>query len=279
MTISSTKELTVQVAPDQRDVLIALLGNIGYEGFWEQEDGFQAYLPAEQYDESSLIDILRLAEVADSAYSVKDLADQNWNNSWESNYPPVRIDSFCQIITTFHEKEPDFEYTLHITPKMSFGTGHHATTRLMIKAMKELPLTGTTLLDMGCGTGVLAILAEKLGATAVDAIDFDPWCMENAGENVVENHCEHTRVMLGTKENIPDLSYDVILANINRNVLLADIPAYATHLQPGGILLISGFHPEDVELILQKAAEADLRFSRQWEEDRWVSIQFEKISA
>lgn len=271
-----TKELTVLVSEENRDVIMALLGNIGYEGFWEDEDGFKAYLPKKEYDEPLLRDILTGMGLHEGNYSVQDLADQNWNQSWESNFPPVRVGQQVQIVADFHEVLPGFNYTIHITPKMSFGTGHHETTRQMIQAMNVIPFPETTVLDMGCGTAVLAILAEMMGATDVTAIDIDEWGYKNAVDNVKENACSTISVIQGDVQVIPGKRFDIILANINRNVLLQDIPAYSAHLQDNGFLLLSGFRPEDEPMIIEKTEAEKLSVLRKSLDGEWMAILFQK---
>lgn len=274
MTTSPTRELIILASGEQREVLVAWLESIGYEGFWEEDHALHAYIPTEEFDPGGLKVILDQMALPKEAVTIQDLVPQNWNQVWESNYPPVRVGDWCQIVTSFHEVLPGIAYTLHITPKMSFGTGHHATTRLMLQAIRGLNIEGSRVLDMGCGTGVLAILAARIGAASVVAIDIDPWSQENAIENKGINGCEHIEVLLGGKEVLPPKPFDVILANINRNVLLADMEAYVNHLLPGGTLLISGFHPEDLPLLHEEAARLGLLPQAQWQEGNWVARQF-----
>lgn len=276
MAQGSTKELTVLMPEQNRDIVMALLGNIGYEGFWEDEEGFKAYLPAIDYDESNLKEILTGMGLQEKTFSVQDLADQNWNQSWESHFPPVRVDKQVQIVAAFHEVLPGFDYTIHITPKMSFGTGHHETTRQMIQTMKDLSLSEKVVLDMGCGTGVLAILAEMMGASDVTAIDIDEWGYKNAIDNVNENSCAAVSVIQGDAKVIPAKSFDIILANINRNVLLQDIPVYASHLNEHGFLLLSGFRPEDEAMMIDKAEGQKLSVLRKSRDGEWMAILFQK---
>lgn len=271
-----TKELSVSIPAEQREILMALLGNIGYEGFWEEGDVVKAYIPVDQYSDTALREILTAASLAEVHYSVTDLADQNWNQSWEANFPPVRVGKYVQIVADFHEVLPDVEYTISITPKMSFGTGHHETTRMMIQAMRELSFEQATVLDMGCGTGVLAILAKMKGADEVVAIDIDRWSYENASDNVNENHFSEIQVILGDSAVIPQQKYDIILANINRNVLLADMAVYGSHLAGEGYLLLSGFRPEDEGLIVEAAENEKLSVLRKSHDGEWMAILFQK---
>lgn len=272
----STKELTVVVPEENRDIVMALLGNIGYEGFWEDEEGFKAYLPEDQFDKATLDEVLTGIGVQEEKYSIQDLADQNWNQSWESHFPPVRVGNQVQIVAGFHEVLPEFAHTIRITPKMSFGTGHHETTRLMIQGMDSIPFQNKTVLDMGCGTGVLAILAKMMGATDVTAIDIDEWGYKNATDNVAENGCEDIVVIQGDAAVIPSKTYDVILANINRNVLLQDTTVYASHLNETGFLLMSGFRPEDESLIVEVTEREKLSVLRKSRDGDWMAILFQK---
>lgn len=272
MTDQINKEISIRADAVQREALIALLGDLGYDGFWETDEALLAYISARSFDYAQLPPILAVTGCDPKDLELREIAPQNWNESWEAQYPPVRIGSLCQIITHFHEELDGFRYTLRITPKMSFGTGHHQTTRLMIQAMATLPLPDTSVLDMGCGTGVLAILAKKMGATDVVAIDIDRWSYENASENILLNAADPIEVRRGDVTALTGPPFDIILANINRNVLLQDMAAYASHLHPDGLLLISGFHPEDQELLLAEAKNAGLEPQQSWAEERWMAL-------
>ncbi len=278
MSGNSTKELTVRISAEGRDILMALLGVLGYEGFWENEDGFQAYIPASTFDAEALKALLSRQGMSDKDVSVQDLSDQNWNATWESNFPPVQVGTLCQVIAHFHVPMPGFRYTIRITPKMSFGTGHHATTRLMIGAMVDLDLAEKNVLDIGCGTGVLAILASKMGAAHVDAIDIDPWSYDNAKENVEINQCNNVSVFQGDVSAIPERKYDMILANINLNILLQDIPVYAHHLAPDGELLVSGIRPQDLSRLQETAKTRHLTMAAYAEEGNWIMAGFEPLA-
>lgn len=274
--MGATKELTITISEEQREILMALLGGIGYEGFWEEENRFTAYIAEEEFREEQLQSILSQQGISKDRVLVNILSDQNWNKSWESNFPPVEVDSYVQIVAHFHELKPDFQHTIHITPKMSFGTGHHETTRLMIRMMKSVDFSEKTVLDMGCGTGVLAILASLEEASVVTAIDIDEWSYLNTIDNISANQRINIDTLEGGVEKIPAISYDVILANINLNVLLSDIPAYVSHLKEGGYLLLSGFRPQDEAAIMTCAESQELSDLRKSSEGDWMTILFQK---
>ena len=267
-------QLSIETSHSLRDVLVALLGEIGYEGFLETENGLDAYISSEDYDESALKDMIGFLDNPEIRYSASLLPDTNWNNKWEENYPSVFVDNFCQIIPSFRSPEEDFKHTLIIDPKMSFGTGNHETTRLMISQMERLDFHGNQVLDMGCGTAVLAILARKMGAKQITAIDIDPWSFENASENLSLNKVDNIHVVLGDASHIPDTKYDVILANINRNILLSDMHEYVQHLSEGGVLLISGFYEQDKSVIDRLASSLNLSARRQTIDNKWMAISY-----
>jgi ribosomal protein L11 methyltransferase len=227
----------------QRDLLTGLLSEIGYEGFEEGEDDLRAFIPASLFEEEPLQD---LALSMDLAWKKTRVQEENWNAIWESSFEPVIIPRKVAVRADFHESVKDVQYEIVITPKMSFGTGHHATTWLMMDIMTSLDFRGKTVLDFGTGTGILAILAEKLGAARVEAIDNDPWCIENAEENLDKNHCIKTEVRLGSE--LPQGEpFDLLLANINRNFLLEHRIKLVELVKSGGKLVISGLLKEDQE--------------------------------
>jgi len=263
-------ETTIQAEPVQREALVALWADLGYEAFEEVEDQLRGYIPADQFDTQRVAETSHMLGLTPPKH--REILPENWNAKWEAEYPSVYVDAFCQIVPTFREPKEGFRYTLQIDPKMAFGTGHHETTRLVIRHMSALDIKGLQILDMGCGTGVLGILARKMGAVQVTAIDIDPWSEENTLENVQINQVDQVEILLGGKEVIPPVTFDLILANINRNVLLEDIPTYTTRLQTGGKLVISGFYTEDEPLLEEKALESGLKISKRWEENNWVSL-------
>jgi len=272
---SSYLVLTLSVPSDQQEMAVALLADIGYEGFEEKPDELLAYIATDAYDASQLQQRLSIIGISDPAEPVP-LADINWNETWETAYDPVYVEQFCQIIAPFHTPQSSFTHTVYLAPKMAFGTGHHATTYLMVKAMRDLDFSGKNVLDMGCGTGVLGILAHMLGAGSVTGIDIDPWSYENATENASLNERVGIIWLEGDVTVIPDERYEVILANINRNVLLADIPTYVSHLLPGGKLMLSGFYVEDFSQITEICVKHGLKAHSHEERNRWVRATFER---
>lgn len=262
------------------EILIAELSYLNFDSFEEVEDGLMAYILKEEWRENILeeVRILQNSEF-DITWELKEFKQVNWNEEWEKNFNPILIGDACYVRAPFHEKK-DVAYDIIIEPKMSFGTGHHETTYMMLEYVLTADLEDKVILDMGCGTSVLAILASKRGAKKADAIDFDSWCYENSLENIEANNCKNIRVYEGAVEVLDTLSsednpkYDVILANINRNVLLEDIPSYLKHLKKGGELYVSGFYKEDLPLIQEKAASAKAVFVDNKERNNWIAARF-----
>lgn len=267
-------QLDIEAPHSTQDVIIAMLAEVGYDSFLETENGLEAYIEHAIYDEATVKLTLERLNNPEIRYSANVLPSKNWNAEWEKNYPSVFIDDFCQILPSFRSPTPHYTHSLIIDPKMSFGTGNHETTRLMIQQMKEINFKDKDVLDMGCGTAVLAILAEKLGAKHITAIDIDAWSYENASENLSLNKANNVTVILGDSEKIPSMKYDVILANINRNILLQDIPNYVQHLQNGGVLLLSGFYTKDEEVIQKLAESLNLHIDRRLTDNKWMAISY-----
>ncbi len=274
-------EVTFKIEDDYplTDILIAELSEIGFESFEEDDNSLKAFIPAKAYDNEKLkaIHILQSAENKIS-FSEKLIKDQNWNEVWESNFQPVTIGNDVYVRAPFHKKAEGVKYEIIIEPKMSFGTAHHDTTSLMIEQMLDEKIEGKSVLDMGCGTGILSILAEILGASSIVAIDNDEWAYNNALENRRKNKCKKIDVRLGDAGALKDEMFDVILANINRNILLEDMNVYSNHLNDNGILLLSGFLIDDVELLKDKAGETGLTFSSMMMKDEWIALRFVKDS-
>ena len=266
-------QITIAVTdPAQQEILIALLAELGYEGFEQQDDALLAYFPEAGFDASALEAIL---QSRDLACTTELLPEKNWNEAWEKNFTPVQVDEFCAIRAHFHAPIPGVKYDLVITPKMSFGTGHHPTTYLMLQAMRHLDLSGTTVLDFGTGTGVLAILAEKLGAAGILAIDNDDWSIENARENITENHC--IRIHLAKSDTFPkNQRFDIILANINKHVLLRKMAAMGQQLNFGGVIVLSGLLQEDLEDIEDQAQKNNLSISGRMTRGSWSCLEMGK---
>ncbi len=258
------------------EILIAELGLAGFESFVENEDGVTAYIQKEEFHEGILEDIQILSSKEfEITFTSEDIKQTNWNSEWEKNFHPIIVADKCSIRAPFHEK-PNTEFDIIIEPKMSFGTGHHETTHMMIQHILKTDFNGKKVLDMGCGTGVLAILAEMKGAKPIDAIDYDNWCYLNSLENVERNNCKHITVLEGDAGLLKNKTYDIIIANINRNILLQDMTAYASCLNKNGQLFLSGFYSEDIPLITSKCNKFDLSHVETLERNNWVALKFEK---
>ncbi|MFV1447765.1 50S ribosomal protein L11 methyltransferase [Maribacter sp. HS] len=265
---------TVKPKEPASDILIAELGKAGFESFVEEEDDVLAYIQKSDWSSDILDDIYILGNSNfEITYQYKEIAQENWNATWEQNFQPIIVDDVCMIRAPFHEKI-QVDYDIVIEPKMSFGTGHHETTHMMLQHILQLDVENKTVLDMGSGTGVLAILAGMRGATNIDAIDIDNWCYLNAKENVARNNMDFISVYEGDVTLLKDKKYDLIIANINRNILLADLPSYAKCLNKGGVLLLSGFYTEDLEMISQKCTELELKFEKNLERNNWVAAKY-----
>jgi ribosomal protein L11 methyltransferase len=259
------------------EILIAELGYAGFESFVENEDGVTAYIQKVEHYETILDNIFALKnEEFQISYTQEEIAQVNWNSEWEKNFQPIQVDNMVSIRAPFHEN-PNLKYDIVIEPKMSFGTGHHETTHMMVQHLLELSLQNKKVLDMGCGTGILAIFAEMKGAKPIDAIDIDTWCYENSIENSGRNNCKHISIYEGDVSLLINKKYDVIIANINRNILLKDIKAYANCLNESGKLLLSGFYQEDIPIIDGEASKFNLKLDKIIERNNWVSLKYDKV--
>ncbi|HVY74697.1 MAG TPA: 50S ribosomal protein L11 methyltransferase [Puia sp.] len=273
-------EITIPVSNEQEsDMLVAQLSRIGFEGFEEEEGLLHAFIPEMFYAEEELIKQLQQAagnsENKNPLFTRRRIEPRNWNADWEKDFQPVVIDDFCAIRAAFHDPIPGVQYELQITPKMSFGTGHHATTYLMIEAMRSLDFSGSTVLDFGTGTGILAILAEKLGAASVRAIDNDDWSIENARENLKVNKA--TAISLAKKDNlIEEGVFDIILANINLRVLLDSMGEMRQHLALKGVIMASGVLQTDEQELSEAARKAGLVMQVLGIRDNWMSFSLKK---
>jgi len=256
------------------EILIAELGYAGFESFVENDSGVTAYIQKEEWNAFILEDIHILSsEEFVISYEFNEIEQTNWNEEWEKNFKPIVVDDMVTIRAPFHDK-PITKYDVIIEPKMSFGTGHHETTHMMIQHILRNDFKEKSVLDMGCGTGVLGILAEKVGATKIEAIDIDNWCYINSLENVERNNCSNIVVLEGDVALLNGKNYDTIIANINRNILLADISVYATCLNPKGVLFLSGFYKEDIQLIESECNAHMLKLDEIIERGQWVSLKF-----
>lgn len=262
------------------DILAAELGEIGFESFSENEEGLQAFVAEETFSEAALQERLKAFPIdgVKFHYQITFVKSKDWNEEWEKNYfKPIRIGNECIIRASFHPAEPGYTYNIIIDPKMAFGTGNHATTFLMIGHMLQLDLRGKELLDMGCGTAVLAILAQMRGAKRVVGIDIDEWAYNNALENIRLNHTEAIEIALGGAERIAEFgSFDVIFANINRNILLQDMSHYAKSLKAGGTLFMSGFYVEDLPAISKACEQNGMNVELYTEKENWCSVKVNK---
>ncbi len=273
-------ELIVIVAPKEEgsDVLIAELSEIGFESFVDTDNGFSAFIKEEQYHENEVKTVfLNYSDFFKISFNTKVIQQQNWNKEWESNFQPIDVDGKCYIRAPFHKPQESFIYDVIIEPKMSFGTGHHNTTQLMIQKLMQLDVRNKSLLDMGCGTGVLAILASMIGANPITAIDTDDWSYENSIENLQKNNINNVFVHKGNAEILAGKLFHTILANINKNVLLNDIPVYVLSLEKNGNLLLSGFFETDVNELSEKAIPLGLKFEEKIVKDQWTMLHFIKI--
>ncbi len=264
---------TVKPLQPAVEILIAELGYAGFESFVETEEGVTAYIQKEEWRDDILDDIQILtSDEFEITYTFEDIEQTNWNAEWEKNFNPIVVDNLCAVRAPFHDKF-DTEYDIIIEPKMSFGTGHHETTHMMIQHILKNDFTNKSVLDMGCGTGVLAILAELKGAKPIDAVDYDNWCYLNSLENVERNSCKRITVIEGDASVLHE-KYDIIIANINRNILLQDMKTYVSCLNKEGILFLSGFYNDDIPLIQAACEKYMLKFEEKLERNNWVSLKF-----
>jgi ribosomal protein L11 methyltransferase len=265
------REITVETV---REILIAELGELGFESFTETDKGVTAYIQKKDWNNNLLNDVQILnSDDVKISFAIEEIEQVNWNEEWEKNFEPITVNDLVSVRAPFHA-EKDLPYDIVIEPKMSFGTGHHETTHLMIQHLIGLDLKDKTVLDMGCGTGILAIFAEMRGAKQLDAIDIDTWCYENSLENIERNQCVNIKVYEGDASLLGNKKYDVIIANINRNILLQDISVYAKNLEKNGVLLLSGFYTEDIPVIDKEASENGLKLQKTLERNNWAGLKY-----
>ena len=259
------------------DVFIAQLGELGCESFEETKEGLNAFISVSEYTDkiNQYLENLSLNNSYKLDSSIELVPTKNWNKVWESSFEPILVENWCSIIAPFHQNVPQTEYQIIIEPKMSFGTGHHQTTYMMVSSMREMDIKGKSVLDMGSGTGILAILAKKMNASFVEAIDIEEWAVENCIENSKRNNVSFD-VKLGGKEMISNKEFDVILANINLNILLDQLNIYADNIKQGGVLALSGFLSVDEEIITKAAFDAGFLFNKKYSKDNWLCLAFSK---
>jgi len=269
---------TITTEDYQQDLLINALGEIGFDTFEELDFGFKAYIPANDFNQQLLDETLTAyRDMFTFSYDITLIPQKNWNEVWESNFEPIEIGNQIFVRATFHQPKPEFKYEIVIDPKMAFGTGHHQTTSMMLQLMLENDFSGKKVLDMGCGTGILAIMAAKLGAAEIVAIDYDPVCYESTIENANLNNTANITALCGSKEVIPAVIFDIILANINRNILIDQMERYSEALKPGGEIYFSGFYETpDLEIITDEARKYGLKYISHKKDKDWVAAKFVK---
>ncbi|MFT5885194.1 MAG: ribosomal protein L11 methyltransferase [Arcticibacterium sp.] len=273
-------EANIEVNAEFGEILVAELAEIGFDTFLENESGLQAYITDELFDD---IQFKLLMEDYSSKtklfYSLKKIIKQNWNAEWESSFDPIEVKDKILVRAHFHESKPGFEHEIIITPKMSFGTGHHETTSQMMALQLKIDHSEKSVLDVGTGTGILAILAEKLGANKVKAFDIDEWSVENTKENLQLNNCQNIEISQGTIDDEPQYVYDIVLANINRNILLDEIGTYSKFLKNKGTLLLSGFYEQDIPEIEACCSQHHLKKVKHISKKEWAAVVFSKSEA
>lgn len=256
------------------EIIPAWLSDFGFDSFTEEQDGVTAFIPEADFDEKTVTEQLQwIRQQVDISWEITFIPDQNWNKEWEKNFDPVIIADRCMVRAPFHQPVPGIEFDLVIMPKMSFGTAHHETTRMMIEFILEQEWSGKEVLDMGSGTGVLAILASKMGASQALAIDIDSWAFENATENIERNQVANVKAIMGDDKALAGMTFDVIIANINRNILLQQMPAYAKALRPEGKLFMSGFYEEDIPVLMKEAEKFGLQLKEKKLLNKWAAIK------
>ena len=272
-------EVRVQAPAELSDILVAELAEVGYDTFEDNDEGFCAYIDEDKFSADAIAEVMsRYEGQGELTYEHRVITRQNWNSEWEKNFQPLVIADKVSVRAPFHEARPDLQYEIVIMPRMSFGTGHHDTTALMITNQLDIDHQGKRVLDMGCGTGILAVMAVHLGASYVLAVDVEPWTAENAADNAAENNVQNqVEARLGDITALEgEEPFDIILANINRTVLLDDMGAYGQYLKPGCPILFSGFYEEDLALIRAAAEAQGLRYESHRSQNHWVSAIFRK---
>lgn len=266
--------LQVTCSPEFSEMLLAELAEAHFDTFLENENGFEAYVEGDGYDKPLVKAILeKYQALAPVEFSFSQIQKRNWNEEWEKSYSPIAVDGRCLIRASFHQADKNYPYEIIITPKMSFGTGHHQTTYLMVRNMLNIDHRGKRVMDAGCGTAILSIMASKLGASEVEAFDIDDWSIENGNENTAINHCDNINIQQGTVTEVAlSGKFDIILANINKNVLLDEMKIYSGYLNRGGLLLLSGFFTLDIPDLLAEASRHGLAEVNRDERETWACL-------
>lgn len=277
MSVVDYLSVNISCKPEFTEILVAELAELDYDSMMETEAGLEAYIKPAAFNEDDLKAIFARYKQAEISYSVEEVQERNWNEEWEKNYDPISVEDKILVRATFHQPRPEVEHEIIINPRMSFGTGHHDTTYLMLKNQLEIDHRSKRVIDAGSGTGILAIMAEKLGASEVIAYDNNAWSAENAPENVELNNCANITVLEGTIDTLNlKGKFDIILANINKNVLLEEMNSYVNHLSEGGILLLSGFYEKDEEDMVMAANSHQLNLTGKAVRNNWCSLRFQK---
>ncbi len=271
-------ELKVAASADLQEILVAVLSEKNFDGFSQTDENLVAYSESEMISENELAEIFDSFEIKKTDWQLNKLRNKNWNEEWEKNFEPVVIDDAIYVRALFHPEKKEVKHTITIQPKMSFGTGHHSTTKLVLSEMLQLDFKNKTVLDMGCGTAVLAIYAEMVGAKKIVAIDNDNWAVENAQENCAMNHCTKIEVKLGDEKLLNEYEkYDVIVSNITKNFNIANLPLYKNLLQKNGSILLSGFYETDAADFKKSALKlGGLHLQHQTTEKKWSMLNFKK---
>ena len=262
--------------PELSEIVIALLAEMGFDSFEETEDAVKAYTPAENFDAEAMLELIREHPELITSIDTRRIMHENWNQLWESNFPMKEIAGRIVVHAPFHTDIPELEHRICIMPQMSFGTGHHETTSLMLEMMLDLDMTGKGVLDMGCGTGILAIFAAMKNAQQVTAIDIDEWAYRNAAENCERNDISGIEILHGDSKLLSGRSFDMVLANITRNILLADMGVFAGCLPAGGLFLTSGFYGDDLPDITAEANRNGLKLTRHLQKKKWTAALYRK---
>ena len=264
----------VTCVPEYSEILMAEMAEAGFDSFLETDTGFEAYVTLENYDKERLEDIqTRYGAQTPLTFEQDKIEKRNWNEEWEKSYQPISVDNRCLIRAAFHAPDASYPYEIIITPKMSFGTGHHQTTYLMVKSQLDMDHRGKRVMDAGCGTAILSIMACKLGATSVEAFDIDEWSVINGQENIEVNSCTGIHLQQGKFEDLqPQGPFDIVLANINKNVLMDEIRLYKEYLSPKGLFLLSGFYTEDIADLLGEAKPRGLSEKTRDDRENWAAL-------
>lgn len=264
-----------------KDVLSGVIADIGFESFVYNDNGMTAYIQQKTFSKEALDAVIADFPLENTTirYEVRESEDKDWNKVWEDNFfTPIVIGDRCVIHSTFHKDVPSAEYDIVINPQMAFGTGHHETTSLILEELLNADLMGKSVLDMGCGTSILAILASMRGASKLLAVDIDNWCVENSKDNLVLNHITNIEVEEGDASILKDRGpFDVVIANINRNILTSDMHAYVERMNPGAVIYMSGFYVDDIPVIRAEAERNGLEFVHHNEKNRWADVMFRKL--